>query len=331
MLWLCTLQHFAVDGICGAVLAAYAVSEEFLEPIIYFFGLYNLIAFGTQFFVGYLLDRRTNFLQYAPTISLVLLTLGSVPEFGIMNQVLFLGAGNSLFHAAAGSLVLRKFDTFKEPGIFVSSGAIGLALGLNQLVDAKIFLLICAVTTAMLFRLGRKNPAQVFASESINVPQNSSLPVTVALVCVILLLGCVMLRSFGGGGTSAEYVMLFPCVFACGKILGGICCDKLGYKNTIALIFVTGFVSLQWSGLIAALVLALAFNMTMPLTLRLVHWCNPKYPGLMFGLAAGCLLPGFFLENFSVVPQAMIVIQFLSLFAAGTLLNRTWRATTYDG
>lgn len=329
MLFLCTLQHLAVDGVCGAVLAAYAVNEAYLEPIIYYFALYNLVAFGTQFVVGYLLDKRTNFLPYAPTISLTLLTLGSVSEFGIMNQVLLLGAGNSIFHVAAGSVVLRKFDTYKELGIFVSSGAIGLALGLNQLVDAKIFLLVYA---AAIFYVG-KNFARIVEHESTEIPRQtkSALPVTVALVCVILLLGCVVLRSFGGGGNSSEYVMLFPCAFAFGKILGGLCCDKIGYKNTIAVIFVAGFLALQWSGLIAALILTVAFNMTMPLTLRLVHWCNPTRPGMMFGLAAGCLLPGVFANNFNVAPQAMIVAQFLSLFAAGTLLKRAWRTTTYDG
>lgn len=328
MLFTLTLQHLAVDGVCGAVLAAYAVNEAYLEPIIYFFALYNLVAFGTQFLFGYLLDKRPKLLPYAPTVSLALLTLGSVSEFGIMNQVLLLGAGNSIFHVAAGSVVLRRYDTYKELGIFVSSGAIGLALGLNQLVDAKIFLLAYA---AAVFRLG-KIPAQVVGHESSDVERQTkaALPVTVALVCVILLLACVVLRSFGGGGFSTEYVMLFPCAFACGKILGGLCCDRIGYKNTIAVIFVTGFLALPWSGLIAALVLTVAFNMTMPLTLRLVHWCKPAYPGMMFGLAAGCLLPGVFAENFNVAPQAMLVAQFLSLFAAGTLLKRAWR-TTNDG
>lgn len=326
MLFLYTLQHFAVDGICGAVLSAYAVNEQYLEPIIYFFTLYNLTAFGTQFFIGYLLDRRTDFLTHAPIIAAALLTLGSVSEFGIMNQVLLLGAGNSLFHVSVGSLVLRRFGTYKEPGIFVSSGAIGLALGLNSFVDAKIFLLLYASVTAIVFIKGKK----ISALESNETPlqKNSSLPVSVACACAILLLGCVVLRSFGGGGGSAQYVMLFPCVFACGKILGGVCCDKIGYKNTIALIFGLSFLSLQWSGLIPVLVLTLAFNMTMPLTLRLLHWCNPNYPAMMFGLAAGCLLPGVLFENFKVVPQAMVVIQFLALFTAGILLKQIWRTAT---
>lgn len=319
MLFLYTLQHFAVDGICGAVLAAYAVNETFLEPIIYHFGIYNLFAFGSQFLFGYLLDRKTNFLPYAPIISLVLLGLGTISELGILNQVVLLGIGNSIFHVSVGSLVLRRYVTYKEPGIFVSSGAIGLALGLNLFVDAKIFLLIYAAVTAAAYLRFARAREQIMAVESSKV---SEIPLITSCACVILLLGCVVLRSFGGSGSSTEYVMLFPCVFAAGKILGGLCCDKLGYKNTIALIFVVGFLSLQWSGLIPAVILTLAFNMTMPLTLRLIHWCNPNYPGMMFGLAAGCLLPGFFIEDFSVVPQAMIVIQFLSLFVAGTLFIR---------
>ena len=84
--------------------------------------------------------------------------------------------------------------------------------------------------------------------------------------------------------------------------------------------------ALQLSGLAASVLLVLAFNMTMPLTLRLVHWCNPRYPGMMFGLAAGCLLPGVFFKGFSVPPQAMAVLQFLCLAAAGWLLrNKTTR------
>lgn len=324
MLFLCTVQHFAVDGICGAVLAAYAVNENFLEPIIFFFGLYNLIAFGTQFVVGYFLDRRTDFLPHAPIVALILLAVGCVNELDILSRVIFIGAGNSLFHVSAGSVILRRYSTFKEPGIFVSSGAIGLALGLNLLVDAKIFLAVYALATAIIFYRGRISSTPDISTHE----KNFELPASIALVCAILLLGCVVLRSFGGGGSSAEFVMLFPCIFACGKILGGVVCDKVGYKNTIALIFLTSFFALQFDGLIAAAVLTLAFNMTMPLTLRLIHWCNPKYPAMMFGLAAGCLLPGVFAENFFVVPQAMVVVQFLALFAAGNFFVRFRKAVT---
>ncbi len=316
-----TLQHLAVDGICGAALAAYAVREEFLEPIIFYFALYNLLAFGLQAAAGFFLDKHEKFLRAAFVVSLVALGLGifSAPE--IFAQVIFLGVGNCLFHVTAGSIVLRSFKTYKELGLFVSSGAIGLALGLNQLVDAKIFLVIYFALTCYI--LTNFKPENLPSPEIFSGQKNSGKSFFAAVSCAILLLSCVIMRGFGGGGTSAEFVMLFPIIFAAGKILGGVCCDKLGWQNTILLIFVAGFSSLQFEGLVPLAVLTLTFNMTMPLTLRLLHFCNPRCPGLMFGLAAGCLLPGaFFKENFTVAVQAMVVIQFLILFVAWKIFSR---------
>ena len=140
-------------------------------------------------------------------------------------------------------------------------------------------------------------------------------------LAAFLLLGCVVLRGANGGGAS-EYVLLFPCVFALGKLLGGLCADRLGYGNTVLAIFLLGFLALQGEGLAPALLLALSWNMTMPLTLRLLHRCRPDRPGLMFGLAAGCLLPGhFFREHLTVLPGLLVVLQFLALTLAGRLLR----------
>ena len=313
-----TLQHLTVDGICGAALANYAVNEEYFEPIVYYFGMYNLIAFGLQAATGFFLDRHKNFLRPAFLISLVALSLGTLPTIGIFAQVICLGFGNCLFHVSAGSTVLQRYKNYKELGLFVSSGAIGLALGLNQLVGAEIFLTFYALLTAFVL----KN----FSQENISVTENKfkvgEHSLTAMITCAVLLMSCVIIRGFGGGNSSTEYVMLFPTVFAAGKFLGGVCCDKFGWQNTILLIFVISFLSLQWEGLLPLIFLTLAFNMTMPLTLRLLHFCNPKYPGMMFGLAAGCLLPGaFFKEDFTVTVQAMAVFQFLILFAAWKIFN----------
>ena len=211
--------------------------------------------------------------------------------------------------------------------MFVSSGAVGLALGLNCIVGPYPFLLACAVLTAVATNHMRRTETGVFVSSDAG---NSNAPdASLNLFTgtgLMLLLGCIVLRGFSGGSAASPYVMLFPCVFAAGKALGGIVCDKAGYRKTVLFIFLLSFAALQLSGLAASVLLVLAFNMTMPLTLRLVHWCNPRYPGMMFGLAAGCLLPGVFFKGFSVPPQAMAVLQFLCLAAAGWLLrNKTTR------
>ena len=327
MLAIFTALHFLVDGICAAAMAAYAVQEPLLAPIVYYFGLYNAIAFGTQWLTGCLFDKKENWMRYAFLFVLVTLGLGTQAALGIKAQTLLLGIGNSVFHVAAGSLVLRRYTTYKELGIFVSSGAVGLALGLNCIVGPYPFLFVCAVLCAVatkrLWHMEIPGAGDSVSPE----PVNGNVP-TVPLcwltgICLVLLLGCIVLRGFGSGGAASPYVMLFPCVFAAGKVLGGIICDRAGYRNTILFIFLLSFIALQLSGLVASVLLVLAFNMTMPLTLRLVHWCKPRYPGMMFGLAAGCLLPGVFYKGFSIPPQGMTVLQFLCLAAAGWLLRKS--------
>ena len=139
-------------------------------------------------------------------------------------------------------------------------------------------------------------------------------------------LACVVLRGFGGGGRCPGLPLLFPCVFALGKACGGLVCDRFGLKATALAVFLLCFLALQFGGLVPALLLAFAFNMTMPLTLRLAHWCFPKAPGLIFGLAAGCLLPGYFFKDaLALPPQAMAVLVFLGLFLAGSTLARFGR------
>ncbi len=356
MLAIFTALHFLVDGICAAAMAAYAVQEPSLAPIVFYFSLYNAVAFGTQWLTGWFFDKNETRIRYAFLFVLVTLGLGTQAALGIKAQTLLLGIGNSVFHVAAGSLVLRRYTTYKELGIFVSSGAVGLALGLNCIVGPYPFLfacaVLCAVATKRLWRteipeavavqtvltdlsidtvsdavsLQNAKPAEAEGFGPPETPDSNSTTVPLCRltgICLVLLLGCIVLRGFGSGGAAGPYVMLFPCVFAAGKALGGIVCDRAGYRKTILFIFLLSFFALQLSGLVASVLLVLAFNMTMPLTLRLVHWCKPRYPGMMFGLAAGCLLPGVFYKGFSIPPHGMAVLQFLCLAAAGWLLRKS--------
>ena len=360
-----TLAHFCVDGVCGAALAAYAFNEPYLEPIVYYFGLYNLIAFGGQWCAGWFFDERPRTVLPALVVAAVFLAVGLVSSLPVWLWAAALGVGNCVFHAAAGGLVLRRYENFGPPGIFVSGGAVGLGLGLGGFCPAWIFFVL--YVAAALFVLSHYNTClpsplgrgdceavgEVFANDyeiasvspagcyrpgspldsrakrpwrgrqdfvNYNAASNnySSLPPGKAVACAAALLLCVVLRGFGGGGVSGAPPLVFPCVFALGKAAGGVLCDCVGYRKTILAIFLLGFCALQGEGLLFALLLAFAFNLTMPLTLRLLHRCAPARPGLMFGLAAGCLLPGAVF----VPASAMIVLQFLCLWLAGRELFR---------
>ncbi len=317
---LLTLAHFSVDGVCGAALAAYAVDEPYLEPIVYYFGLYNLIAFGGQWCAGWFFDRRPRAVLPALFVAAVLLGGGFVSMLPTGLWVASLGLGNCLFHAAAGGLVLRRYENYGPPGIFVSGGAVGLGLGLGGFCTAWLFFVAYVAAVIFAYRNDCDISEPVFGGQEQIVGAPSSVAI---LGCGVALLLCVVLRGFGGGGVSGASTLLFPCVFALGKAAGGVLCDRVGYPKTILAIFLLGFFALQGEGLISALLLAFAFNLTMPLTLRLLHRCAPARPGLMFGLAAGCLLPGAFYPGAVFVPaSAMIVLQFLCLWLAGREIGR---------
>ena len=333
MLFLCTLLHFTVDGVCAAVLAKYAVYESNFGNIVYYFSLYNLIAFGGQWIAGLFLDIKKKFVIPFFILTPIFLGLGIISSLGILNQVILIAIGNCIFHVAGGVLVLRKYNTFKEPGIFVSSGAIGLGLGLNLIVGALPFEIVCIYATFMLIRYELKASSLEVNEEykGINLNLYNKQSFSILLIGTFLLLACIILRGFRGHANIPEYIMLLPCTFAMGKSLGGLFCDIFGYKKTIISIFILSFFSLQliafdfsgiW-GIMPLILLTFAFNMTMPLTLRLIHWYFPEYPGLTFGLAAGCLLPGaFYGKILYISPIVMIVIQFLSLFIAGFIFQR---------
>lgn len=317
---LLTVAHFCVDGVCGAALAAYAVDEPYLAPIVYYFGLYNLIAFGGQWCAGLFFDKQPRTILPALFVAAALLGGGLAPAFPVWIWVVSLGLGNCLFHAAAGSLVLRNFDGFSAPGIFVSSGAVGLGLGLGGFCPASAFFVVYVAAAIVAAKI-----ACVSSELNIVVREGNAVPWKTSLFCAVLLLFCVVLRGFGGGGAGAP-ALLFPCAFMLGKAAGGVLCDHLGYRRTILAIFLLGFFALQGEGVFFTLLLTFAFNMTMPLTLRLLHRCAPAKPGMMFGLAAGCLLPGAFYPGAVFVPaSAMVVLQFLCLWFAGYLLRRYYR------
>lgn len=320
MLILCTVLHFSVDGVCGAVLAEYAVHEEIFSRVVYYFGLYSLIAFGFQWLTGLILDRRKDFLIYALILAPVFLASGMISGLGIFWQAVLLGIGNCFFHVSAGILILERYNHFREPGIFVSSGALGLALGLQEYVSAFTFEIICAVFTFIAVIYALKYPAES-DSESHNASESVNMACLIAGALMLLL--CVILRGFGGSSHVPEYILLMPCVFVLGKSFGGILCDALGWRKTILAIFILSFLALQIPGITGTVILTFAFNMTMPLTLRLLHIYFPEFPGLTFGLAAGCLLPGaFYGKYFSIPAEIMILIQFLGLFVAGFIFIR---------
>ena len=314
-----TCLHFLVDGVCGAVLGRYAYAEPQLEPIVRCFLIYTLLAFGLQGPVGWLLDKMPHRLQQILLGGTLLLELGTLPQLPVYVQVLGIGFGNCLFHVTGGKYVLQRYATYKELGCFVASGALGIAWGLHSAWVWQFAVAALLVTIFTYAAMTKAVPSPV-PQECVLAWERTD--ASKLVFCAVLLLGCVILRGFGSGSDISSYaLMTLPCIFALGKLCGGLVCDKIGYRRTVLLVLALGFLGIQLQSTDLGVLFVFACNMTMPLTLRLAHFCLPAYPGLMFGLAATCLVPGALSQGMlSVSPQLILALQFISLTLAGFIL-----------
>lgn len=157
---LLTALHLMVDGLCACSVLMLQGSLTGVGVAVLFIG-YNVLAFMTQPFVGLWMDRHRTGPMILWAAALLLLsggllttlypccsttvsdlpqfmTISNLPQFttGVTEMTLLvciallLGMGNSLFHVYGGKFVTER--TVNDPrhlGFFVSSGALGLALG----------------------------------------------------------------------------------------------------------------------------------------------------------------------------------------------------------
>ena len=123
--------HFAVDAGCalcaGLLLTRWGVSSvEFYKLVM----LYNLVAFGSQPLLGWLLDVAKS--QREGMITGVLLTAAgcAVAECSLVPAALLLGVGNALFHVGAGAGIYAiSSGKATASGLFIAPGAVGLFVG----------------------------------------------------------------------------------------------------------------------------------------------------------------------------------------------------------
>ena len=166
--WLLTgtsaLLHFLVDGLC--VCCLYLLLSAYGGPaLVGSFILYNVLAFLTQPLTGMLADSR--FLPLLLPLAVVFLAIAVVlasllfantsltTHLSPLTPLLVafpLGMGNSLFHVWGGKIVATTTgNDARALGLFVSTGAFGLAVGmwLHTWWVLYLFLIMIALLAVM--------------------------------------------------------------------------------------------------------------------------------------------------------------------------------------
>ena len=307
----CALMHLLVDGLCACCLYM-TVGLSDVSAFAGIFITYNVLAFLTQPLTGLVADHAPKnvdvlvlaavaALSIAVLVASISLLLPISRKLMLFSVSILLGVGNSLFHVWGGKRVaLLTHNDIRALGVFVSTGAMGLAIGMVYASWILLYGLLVAVALSA-----------VAAIRIRNMSANNSAEVDAAngnwwIWCAILLLmAFVCLRSFLGAtltvgvAKNANMILLIGFVAMLGKALGGWVAKGVGVWKTLVLALAGTFVflwlrdSAGWFWLPGVLLI----NCTMAVTLYLCNKVLPGKEGLAFGLLAASLMPGYLLAQ----------------------------------
>ena len=303
------MLHFLVDCLCLCCLYLTALDMVQMMTI---FVTYNVCAFLTQPLTGWLADRMKQrhwmLLGADGLLAVAVLGAGVVESLGdahtsewlMLGVATLLGLGNSLFHVWGGKEVARQTgNDIRALGVFVSTGAFGLAVGAvfaSWLLLYLLLLFICLLSVACI----RMELKELIPHSSFLTP-HSLFPIGVVAAMML----AVAMRSFAGESYTTGIdktpllLLTLGATSMLGKMAGGWLVRGLGMVKAIILMVVGA--TLCWmvkSQHLALMLLGLFLvNCTMPVTL---YWANAALKGregLAFGLLAAALMPGYLMAT----------------------------------
>ena len=307
---------------------------------------YNTVAFGLQPVIGYLCDTYRKIPAGMIGGMLLIVGLLFLPYPAV--SILLMGLGNACFHIEGGIDSLRHSGgKMARSGIFVSSGALGVAFGglagksgAISAYHAVGILLLCLVliyvfcrkhaepedTIAEDTKSGHTKPEEIKPAFSIIKP-GLSFGIVILLAAV-----SIIIRSYAGAILPMDWrttptLFVFPAIGAfLGKASGGLLADRIGARKLavssllVALFLLTFGYTDPW----VCLTGILFFNMSMAVTLCAIASVLPLNPGLSFGITTLALLcgnvPTFFVET-SPAPPIFAALTAISMVCLGYILK----------
>ena len=304
------LLHFLVDGLCLCCLylLIYPFSPFIIQHFISVFIIYNVLAFLTQPLTGLWADRMRDkhwmLLLSVVLLALAVLTMSFHSSFSCYLVPVLAGMGNSLFHVWGGKqVVLKAGNDMRALGLFVSTGAFGLAFSMvfSSMSLLFVFLLAISLLAVGYVRLEKRDEGLEINSGPSSLPSGG----VGGGFLLFLIIAFVVFRSFMGESFSSAIVkndmvvLLIGLTAMLGKMAGGWLACRFGVVWMMAAVLMVALLCLlcRSSERYVMLTGLFAINCTMPVTL---YWANNLLKGregLAFGLLAAALIPGYLLTT----------------------------------
>ncbi|MBR5655403.1 MAG: hypothetical protein IKW98_01775 [Prevotella sp.] len=328
-----SVLHFLVDGLC--ICCLYAMVAPFgLVHLTGVFVTYTLMAFATQPLTGMWADamRWKHWMLLGADVLLALGVLvaslvqvvasASMRELVMFMAASLMGIGNSFFHVWGGKqTALKTGNDIRALGVFVSTGAFGLAVGglFFSWKLAYVFLLLICLLSVVALKISLSKEGTLEASGE----KRRRFSMTFVWAAILALMAFVMFRSsisevftsnvkVLGDGIPADaptrslwWVLVIGATAMLGKMTGGWISRWLGIVPTLVLLLL-GVAACwllksplassggEWWLMLTGLFL---INCTMPITLYLANEVLKGREGLAFGLLAAALIPGYLLAT----------------------------------
>ncbi len=358
---LLSMLHLLVDGLCacGLMLMSCLMPSDVWACVIIV--LYDVLAFGTQPLTGRWVDTGgagVGRLEWSVALlafgALVSVLPVSVNIFVALAGAALLGMGNSLFHVYGGRYVaVVSRNDIRVMGIFVSTGAVGLATGLGFSSPVLLAVFVFALLALAALHI-RHDVALTGSSSIVNTGEARQSPAiqgvgSASSAVPFLLLSCLMLvvagrafigenvpsmsNSFPTMGAPLTMVMA-SVVIMVGKASGGFLSRIWGVRTVFCVSMLLGAATFLMCPRHHAFVLStlLLINISMPCTLYWATKAVPGREGWVFGLLAMSLLPGYMLGQLTkndAISQALLVPLMATIVLESFLLlclrERRWQ------
>lgn len=288
------LLHGINDWIAGYLLMHYSFTNPGKESFIALV-IYVILAFGGQLPLGIIVDKLKKIKIFGQLSILLLIIATTLSIQFVFPAIIIAGIASAGIHVIGGTICLQQSENKITPlGIFTAPGVAGLALGgfCGALPPDWMWLALVLIFI-LFFQISKKGwPAYIFKKET---PANT--PDTHDAIMIILLF-IMTLRSFifdmiNQFSTQIEYGLLILGLSAfCGKIIGAVMADKIGWKNWLYISLPLSFIFFEIG---RESIWALGFGIaclqsSVPLTLQLMYKCLPSYPATASAMSLGTVI-----------------------------------------
>ena len=288
------LLHGINDWIAGYLLMHYSFTNPGKESFIALV-IYVILAFCGQLPLGIIVDKLKKIKIFGQLSILLLIIATTLSIQFVFPAIIIAGIASAGIHVIGGTICLQQSENKITPlGIFTAPGVAGLALGgfCGALPPDWMWLALVLIFI-LFFQISKKGwPAYIFKKET---PANT--PDTHDAIMIILLF-IMTLRSFifdmiNQFSTQIEYGLLILGLSAfCGKIIGAVMADKIGWKNWLYISLPLSFIFFEIG---RESIWALGFGIaclqsSVPLTLQLMYKCLPSYPATASAMSLGTVI-----------------------------------------